>query len=159
MTIATRIDNYLTEHQINYQTVNHDHSNSSVHSAIKASIPMMNLAKGVVLEDHEGRHMMAVLPADSKISLTALNEELHASFHLVNEQDVYRLFDDCDHGAVPPVGDAYHISMVCDKSLTELDYVYLEAGDHETLIKLDREAFRKLMSQSKYANFGNQIFH
>ena len=101
----------------------------------------MSLAKGVVLEDHEGRHLMAVLPANAKVSLSVLNEELEAKYHLVKEQEVYRLFEDCEHGAIPPVGNIYHMAMVCDQFLTELDHVYLEAGDHETLIKLDKEAF------------------
>ena len=159
MTIATRLDNYLTEHHIRYQTVNHSHSNSSIHSAVAASIPPMSLAKGVILEDHEGRHLMAVLPANAKIRLSALNDEMRASYHLVKEHDVYQMFEDCEHGAVPPIGDAYHMSMVCDKALTELDCVYIEAGDHETLIRLDREAFRKLMSQSKCLSFSSEIFH
>ena len=159
MTIATRFNHYLAEHHIRYQTLAHSHSNSSIHSAIAASIPPMNVAKGIILEDHEGRHLMAVLPANAKISLTALNEELNASYHLVKEHDVYKFFEDCEHGAVPPAGSAYHMSMVCDKALTNLDSVYLEAGDHETLLKLDKDAFGKLMSHSKSFSFGSQVIH
>ncbi|MEP8024304.1 hypothetical protein ABJZ09_28040, partial [Vibrio parahaemolyticus] len=60
MTIATRLDEYLTEHNIHFQTVNHSHSHSSLQSGVAAGVPLMNIAKGVILEDHEGRHMMAV---------------------------------------------------------------------------------------------------
>ncbi|WCE28652.1 aminoacyl-tRNA deacylase [Vibrio sp. SCSIO 43137] len=159
MTMSTRLDHYLAKHHIPYKTVEHSHSNSSIHSAVVSRIPAMNVAKGIVLEDHEGRHLMAVLPANAKISFTALNEELHANFHMVKEREVYRFFEDCENGAVPPIGGAYHMAMVCDDSLMELDNVYLEAGDHETLIKLDQQAFRKLMSNSKCMSFGSQVFH
>lgn len=159
MTISTRLDQYLSEQHISYQTVNHSHSNSSLHSAVAASIPLMNLAKGVVLEDHEGKHLMAVLPANAKISFSILNDELNANYHMVKEQQVYNMFEDCEHGAVPPVGDAYHMRMVYDKSLADLDHVYIEAGDHQTLIKLDRDAFIKLMSQGRQMHFASQIFH
>ncbi|MCJ2377485.1 YbaK/EbsC family protein [Vibrio sp. ZSDZ34] len=159
MTIATRLDRYLHSHDIQFQTVQHNHSHSSMHSGVTAGVPLVSLAKGVVLEDHEGRHVMAVLPANNKISLSRVNDELNASFHLVKEQQVYQMFGDCDHGAVPPIGSAYHMSTVCDEMLTHLDYVYIEAGDHETLLKLDRNAFKELMGESKCFRFSSQIFH
>jgi Ala-tRNA(Pro) deacylase len=159
MTIATRLDQYLSENQIDYQTVQHSHSHSSLHSAIAASIPPISLAKGVVLEDHEGRHLMAVLPANANINLSVLNNELCARYRLVKEHDIYKMFVDCEHGAIPPIGHIYHMTMVCEKALTELDYVYLEAGDHETLIKLDKTAFSQLMDHSKCLRFSTQILH
>lgn len=159
MTIATRFDHYLHEHDIQFQVVPHEHSRSSIHSGKVADIPLMSLAKGVVLEDHEGRHIMAVLPANNKISLSRVNDELNSSFHLVKERQVYEMFDDCDNGAVPPMGSPYHMSTLCDEMLTNLDTVYLEAGDHETLLKLDRAAFGRLMEQSKCFRFSSQVFH
>ncbi|MDF2153359.1 YbaK/EbsC family protein [Vibrio sp. CAU 1672] len=159
MTIATRLDQYLTEHNIHFQTVNHSHSNSSLQSGVSAGIPLMNIAKGVILEDHQGHHMMAVLPANNKISLSRLNDEFNATFHLVKERMVYRMFTDCDHGAVPPVGSAYHMSTVCDESLANLDHVYLEAGDHETLVKLDHDAFIRLMEDCKFLRFSSDVLH
>ncbi|GAA5645084.1 MULTISPECIES: aminoacyl-tRNA deacylase [Vibrio] len=159
MTMATRLSHYLNEHHIRFQTLSHEHSHSSLHSGIAAGVPLNHLAKGVVLEDHDGKHMMAILPANAKINLAILNDEMNATFHLVKEQEIYRMFNDCENGAIPPVGRAYHMAMVCDTSLTDLDHVYLEAGDHETLIMLDKTAFRRLMEHSKFIHFSSQVFH
>lgn len=159
MSIATRLDQYLSEHDIPFQTVSHSHSQSSLQSGVAAGIPLVSLAKGIVLEDHDGHHMMAVLPANNKISLTRLNDELNANFHLVKERQVYEMFADCENGAVPPVGSAYHMSMTYDEVLTRQNYVYLEAGDHETLIKLDQQSFRQLMGQSRMMRFSSELFH
>ncbi|HAS61789.1 MAG TPA: hypothetical protein DCS35_03970 [Vibrio sp.] len=159
MTIAARFNRYLKEHGIAFQTVQHEHSRSSLHSGTVAGIPLTSLAKGVVLEDHQGHHVMAVLPSNNKISLSKVNDELSASFHLVKERQVYELFEDCDTGAVPPIGSPYHMSTLCDETLTNLDSVYLEAGDHETLLKLDKESFKQLMSHSKCFRFSSQVFH
>ena len=158
MTIAARFDRYLRDHDIQFKTVQHEHSRSSLNSGFVAGVPLMNLAKGVVLEDHEGRHVMAVLPSNNKISFSKVNDELNASFHLIKERQVYELFEDCDSGAVPPIGSPYHMSTLCDDTLINLDYVYLESGDHETLLKLDREAFKKLMSKSKCFRFSSPVF-
>ncbi|SHO56969.1 aminoacyl-tRNA deacylase [Vibrio quintilis] len=160
MTIATRLDHYLSNNHIDFETVTHNHSHSSLHSAMAANILPVSLAKGVILEDHEGRHLMAVLPANANINMPTLNRALLASFHLVREHDIYKMFEDCENGAVPPVGHIYHLPVVYDKSLAELEFVYLEAGDHETLIKLDREAFIKLMGHhSRCLGFSRQVFH
>ncbi|MDC5852358.1 MULTISPECIES: aminoacyl-tRNA deacylase [Vibrio oreintalis group] len=159
MSIANRLDHYLNEHNIPFQTVQHSHSQSSLQSGVAAGIPLVSLAKGIVLEDHDGHHMMAVLPAKNKISLSRLNEELNASFHLVKEKQLYEMFEDCENGAVPPVGSAYHISMTFDEVLTRQNYVYLEAGDHETLIKLDQESFQRLMGESRMMRFSSELFH
>ncbi|ELH4234168.1 YbaK/EbsC family protein [Vibrio fluvialis] len=159
MTMETRLDHYLSDHHIPYQRVVHRHSNSSLHSAHTAAIQPMHLAKGVVLEDHDGKHLMAILPANAKVSLRVLNDEYQAKYHLVKERDIYQMFDDCDRGAVPPMGMPYHMNMVCDQSLTELDHVYLESGDHETLIRLDRNAFNQLIGHSRCLRFGSEIFH
>nr|WP_086939527.1 YbaK/EbsC family protein [Thaumasiovibrio occultus] len=159
MTIATRLDHYLQTEHIPFQTVPHVQSHSSLQSGVAAGIPLACLAKGVVLEDHQGHHVMAVLPANNKISLSRLNDELNASLHLVKEAEVYQMFTDCTHGAVPPVGSPYHMTTVCDEALTKHDSVYIEAGDHQTLLKLSKPAFAQLMDQSKVVRFSSQVFH
>ncbi len=159
MTIPTRLHQYLTQHHIDYHTVQHFHSSSSIGSAISANVPLNNIAKAVLLEDHQGRNVMAVLPASNKISLSALNEKMHASYRLMKEQEVYQMFNDCEHGAIPPIGDAYNMNVVCEKQLDSLDFIYLEAGDHETLIRLDKQSYNRMMCQSKHLNFSHEVYH
>lgn len=159
MTIPTRLHQYFVDHHIDYQTVQHFHSNSSIGSAISANVPLNNIAKAVLLEDHQGRNVMAVLPASNKISLSALNDEMQASYRLIKEQDVYQMFNDCENGAIPPVGDAYNMNVVCEQQLDELDIVYIEAGDHETLIRLDRASYNRMMCQSKHLHFSHEVHH
>ena len=159
MSVATRLDSYLNRHQINYQVIPHFHSLNSISSAISANVPLHQIAKAVVLEDHEGRKLMAVLPANNKVSMSFINDELLGSYHLIKETKVYELFKDCEHGAVPPVGDAYNMTMICDSLLDDLDEVYLEAGDHENLICIDHDGFKKLTENSKHMRFSRQVFH
>jgi len=154
-----RVTHYLENHQIRYNIVPHAHSNSSVGSAISAEIPMHNIAKAVVLEDHEGRNMMAILPADYKVSLGKLSDELNRSFHLVKEAEVYKMFTDCDYGAVPPVPNAYYMNAVYDDELVNNDTLFLESGDHETLIKINNEDFKRLMESHRHLRFSYQAFH
>lgn len=154
-----RVTEYLNSHKIRYQLLSHQESRSSISSAICAQIPLHSLAKAVVLEDHDGKHLMAILPADYKLSLSKLNDELNRSFKLVKEAQVYKMFSDCATGAVPPIPNVYHMDAIFDDELTDEPEVFLEAGDHETLIQLENKDFRKLMGNHKHSRFSRKVFH
>jgi Ala-tRNA(Pro) deacylase len=159
MSIATRIVNYLDEQDIKYDTINHTHTNTSAGTARMADIPLETIAKAVVLEDHDSRHLMAILPADHKVSLHKLNQKLDLNLHLADEQQVYKMFSDCDHGAVPAIGQAYNMNSIYDEALDQLDDVYFEAGDHETLIHLTKMQFGRLMNNTKHSQFCSQNYY
>jgi len=159
MNTSTRLTRYLIENNIPYQEVAHFHSNSSIGSAITANISLKQIAKAVLLKNHEDRKLMAILPADHKIDLSALNDSLHGQYQLMKEQEVYQVFDDCNLGAIPPAADAYHMNMVCDDALDKLSKVYLEAGDHKTLLCVNHDGFHALMTSGKHIPFSHQVFH
>jgi len=159
MNSSTRLTRYLTDRNIPYQEVEHFHSSSSIGTAITENISLKQIAKAVLLKSHEDRKLMAILPADRKISLSALNESLHGSYQLVKEQEVYQVFSDCNSGAIPPAADAYNMNMVCEQELDKLTKVYLEAGDHKTLLCVDQDGFHDLMATGKHMHFSHQVFH
>jgi Ala-tRNA(Pro) deacylase len=159
MAISRKLESYLSEHKIPYQLIKHHHSTSSIGSAILANIPLKQIAKAVILKDHEDRKLMAVLPAKNKISLSALNDELMGSYHLLKEKEVHRMFSDCAHGAIPPVGEPYNINTVYDAMLDNLDVVYIEAGDHKRLLAITHDDFQELAGDSKHLRFSREVFH
>jgi len=159
MAISRKLEDYFSKQNISFQTVSHFYSNSSIGSAVATSIPPKNIAKAVLLVDHDGHRLMAVLPADQKINIESINEKLHASFELLKERDVFNLFMDCAKGAIPPVGEAFNMSMVCDESLDVLDNVFIEAGDHETLLKLTHQDFENIMGTSKHLKICKNMLH
>jgi Ala-tRNA(Pro) deacylase len=154
-----RVTHFLDQQHIHYGIIPHPHSKSSVGSAISAEVPMHQIAKAVILEDHEGKHIMAIVPADYKVSLSMLNQELNRSFKLAKESDIYQMFTDCDSGAVPPVPNAYYLDAVYDEELTREPELFLESGDHETLIQISREDFMRLMESYKHSRFSSKVFH
>ena len=158
MSIATKVSAYLDETHIKYQLVKHKPSNNTLSSAIKSNLSTSQVVKAVVLEDLQGEKLMAILPGSHKISLSALNENFNRQFHIVKESHIYELFDDCKHGAVPPIAQAYGINRVFDEFLMQQEQLYLEAGDHTSLIQLSQDEFRKLMQDAKSLRFSYQLF-
>ncbi|MBW8184378.1 aminoacyl-tRNA deacylase [Shewanella nanhaiensis] len=159
MTISVRLNEYLNQNEVSYDLISHPHSFSSMSSAVAANIPPAQIAKAVILEDHEGRKMMAVLLADHKISLGSLGEKLNRDLHLIDERSVYKMFEDCEKGAIPPFGNAYNMEAVYDDLLVQSKELYLEAGDHNSLLRVSREDFVRLIKDSKHMRFSHQTVH
>ncbi|SQH75772.1 conserved protein of unknown function [Shewanella benthica] len=159
MAISTRLNEYLQDNEVSYELVSHPHSFNSLSSAIAARVSPSQLAKAVILEDHEGRKMMAVLPANHKISLGALGDKLNRDLHLMKEQAVYQMFNDCENGAIPPLGGAYNLEAVYDDLLVDAKEIYFEAGDHSSLVRISRKDFVKLIKDAKHLRFSHQNIH
>ncbi|WNO10137.1 YbaK/EbsC family protein [Teredinibacter sp. KSP-S5-2] len=159
MTISKRVSDYLDANNIQYDTLDHYYTHSAYASALAAHIPAKTIVKAVIFEDHEGHHLMAILPADAKVSVSKLEESLSKGLHLVDEEHIYAMFNDCEPGAIPAIGQAYNMNIVCEQDLDKLNDVYIEAGDHETLLHLSQEAFQKLMKNIKHIHFSQRTYH
>jgi len=140
MSVAETVTNYLRSNDIAYRIISHPPSTHSADTAQAAHVPGGKLAKAVVLEDGE-EFILAVVPATHRVDTDALRELLHRDVWFGREEDFALLFRDCRVGAIPPLGGAYGILTVVDDELTEPAEIYFEAGDHQHLVCLDRDAF------------------
>jgi Ala-tRNA(Pro) deacylase len=145
MAIAQTLINFLNERNISFYTVEHEHTETARDSARSAHVPAYQVAKAVVLQDAAG-FVVSVLPADRKLELDWVNEILERNLKLASESTLKELFKDCEPGAVPALSEAYGIKVVWDDQLNYMSDIYIEAGDHEHLICLERNDFRELMS-------------
>lgn len=144
MAISKTLKQYLDRNNIRYSLVAHTHTESSTESARSAHIPLHQMAKAVVLEDEQG-YIVGVLPSNHRIELDWVNEELGRELGLATEDELARLFSDCDIGAVPALSDAYGLQLIWDEKLRHASDVYFEAGDHEHLVHIRGEDFNALM--------------
>ena len=158
MTIANKLESYLLQQDASYQLTAHEHSDFSMDTAEKAHIPGDALAKGILLKDEQG-YLLVVLPSDYHIELETLRILLRQQAELATEAEVGTLFNDCDPGAVPPIGAAYGIKTIWDPntSLGQLDDIYFEAGDHDHLIHVSGEQFHELMASAERGQFSQHI--
>ncbi|NIP72136.1 MAG: YbaK/EbsC family protein [Gammaproteobacteria bacterium] len=145
MAIPHSLEQFLHTHRIAYDVVSHPRTESAQRTAAAAHVPGDRLAKSVILEDDNG-YVMAVIPSTHRLDLGKLHHQTQRILGLAVEQELTDLFTDCDPGAVPPVGAAYGIDTIVDDALMEQPEVYLEAGDHEELIHVDRAQFETLMN-------------
>ena len=144
MAIATTLKSYLDKHGVEYDTVEHTHTDTAMDSAKSAHVPPYQMAKAVVLEDKDG-YIVSVLPSNNRLNIGWVSEELNRDLRLASEPELGKLFEDCKTGAIPALSDAYGLKVIWDDQLKHASDVYIEAGDHEHLIHLRGEDFKQLM--------------
>lgn len=150
MSIAPTLQKYLDQ-KVSYETLTHAPTMTSMHTAETCHIPGDRLAKAVVLR-HNGGHMLAVLPASHHLSLDQLRAQV-GDVDLASEEEFAPLFRDCARGAIPPIGECYGLDTIVDDSIAQQPDVYLEGGDHATLIHMNRSEFAELTRDAQHGRF------
>jgi Ala-tRNA(Pro) deacylase len=151
MAIAPILQKHL-DRNVTYDVLTHDATMSSSRTAQACHVSGDRLAKAIVLR-HDGRYLLAVLPATHHVRLADLKAQIGDDVDLADENEIRRLFPDCALGAVPPVGECYELDVIVDDSIQAQPDVYLEGGDHMTLVHLDQAQFARLMAEARHGRF------
>jgi Ala-tRNA(Pro) deacylase len=117
-------------------------------------VPGECVAKGVELT-REGGYLLAVLPASHRVELDTVEKLVHSPVAMATEDEVSSLFPDCERGAIPPLGEAYALDCLVDDSLEHQADLYLEAGDHRSLIHIRGTQFHELMKDMPHGHIGS----
>lgn len=152
MGIATTLAQYLADRGVAYDVVEHPHTETASGSAEAGHLPADRLAKAVVLKGQD-RFLLAVLPASRQIKFGELRELLGPDVDMANEEQIETLFVDCEPGAVPPLGAAYGLTVIVDDSLMNQPEIYLEGGDHASLIHMSGTSFQELLADARHGWF------
>lgn len=153
MGIATTLKRYLHQRDVEFTVVQHPYAEGSINTATAAHVPLHQLAKAVLFRDEDFNYTLAVIPASNKVKRYTINQIFDRHMELASEDEVEHLFKDCSHGAIPPVGMAYDVDVIWDEELTEMDCIWIEAGDHEHLLRLNVENFKLLMADALHDHF------
>lgn len=153
MTISLRLSSYLERHGANFDLCAHPHSRTSAETARVAHVPHNQLAKAVIAEDDAGC-VMAIVPGDRMVKLGRLARLLERNhLHLADEDRIAELFTDCERGAVPALGMPWGVETIVDDELEAAEFVYIEGGDHECLLRLAHDQFHELVRSARHGRF------
>jgi Ala-tRNA(Pro) deacylase len=135
MEIPNKLISYLNDKKIGYEILHHPEAFTAQTIAAAEHIKGRHHAK-VVMVKSGGEHLMAVLPADSRVDLEKLEKVTGKPTSLETEAEFKHLFPDCAPGTMPPFGDLYGIPTYVDRKLADEDYIVFEAGTHTDAIRL-----------------------
>ena len=123
MPMSRRLRWYLDARGVKYEVLPHLRTQTSLQTAREAHIPPEHLAKSVLLEDEQG-YLMAILPASRRIEPGRLERTTGRRLELATEPELVERFQDCQVGAVPPLGEAFGIRTLINESLLVADEIY-----------------------------------
>ena len=152
MSIAPTLQKYLLAENVQYEEIPHELTMSSARTAQSCHIPGDRLAKGIVLR-RDGEYMLAVMPASRRLRLTELRTELGTDVDMASETEIGQLVRDCANGAVPAIGKCYGLDLIVDDSINAPPDIYMEAGDHQTLLHLSQAQFARLTANEMHGRF------
>ncbi|MFC3285065.1 aminoacyl-tRNA deacylase [Litchfieldella rifensis] len=156
MAMAMTMREYLRSQDIDYEEIKHPREVTANRIAELTHIAGNHLAKAVLLNGESG-YRVAVLPSTCEADLDRLSSMLHERIGLASEDEVKRSFDDCDPGALTPLGQAYGLQVFVDDELRNQPDIYFEAGDHETLVHMSGREFNRLMSGVEHGHFSRHL--
>ena len=135
---------FLDKSRIEYEILDHVPVFSAQGLAAIEHEPGRFVAKPVIVKaDH--RYIMCVLCACHKLDLMKLKGQLQAEHvSLAEEEEIGKIFSDCELGAEPPFGNLYNLPTVFDKQLEKDDHVLFQSGTHGRSIRISMDDFEKL---------------
>ena len=137
---------FLEKAGVKYEVKEHKPTFSAQSMAAAEHEPGRFVAKPVIVKA-DGKYVMCVLSANLKIDLKALKEQMSAkSVELADEDQMGKLFGDCELGAEPPFGNLYDMPTIMDKALEKDDHILFQGGTHEKAISISMADYRKLAS-------------
>lgn len=102
MSCLDTLQKFLERNQVAYKHTTHPLAYTAREVAAAEHLPAREVAKVVVISADEAYRML-VLPANRALDLTELRSTLGFSqLRLAREQELTRLFPDCEVGAMPP---------------------------------------------------------
>ena len=156
MGMSITLREYLEDQDVEYDLIHHPRTVTSMATAAAAHIAGDKLAKSVMVEDEYG-FTTVVIPCTHRVQFAELHAQLGHAVGLATEDEVLRLFDDCEVGSIPAVGQAYGLPVLVDEALLEQDEVYFEAGDHTELVHMSGSEFEGLMAIARQGHFSRHI--
>lgn len=146
MPFSTKLQQFLERNQVAFEHTVHPVAYTAREVAAVEHLPPREVAKVVVVAADSG-YQMVVLPASRALDLAELRSTLGFSHaRLATEQELVRLFPDCDLGAMPPFGNLYDMPVYVDSGLAEDEWIAFNAGSHTDVIHMRFRDFKWLVN-------------
>jgi Ala-tRNA(Pro) deacylase len=146
MPLSERLRSFLNSHQAEFTLSTHSNAFTAREVAAAEHLPAREVAKTVVIFGDGGYHMV-VIPASKLVDFHEVRPVLGlAQCRLATEDELGKLFPDCELGAMPPFGPLYGLPVFLDSSLAGQESIAFNAGTHREVIHMPTSEFRHLVS-------------
>jgi Ala-tRNA(Pro) deacylase len=144
MPLIERLRTFLDSNHAEFTLTVHSKAFTAREVALAERLPPREVAKSVVLFG-DGEYHIVVIPASKLVDFHELRPALGLSqARLATEEELGRLFPDCELGAMAPFGSLYNLPVYLDASLAGEPVIAFNAGTHREVIHMPTAEFRRL---------------
>ena len=145
---------FLKASQVKFQMRHHPAQYTAQEVAAAEHITGEEVAKVVIIKAGD-RFVLCVLAATCLLQMPRLKKLLATKdVRLASEDEIAKLFPDCQIGAMPPFGSQYGLDTYVDEHLATDPEILIPAGTHEDSILMAWKDFERL-AQPKVAAFAS----
>ena len=145
MPIPQRVREYLDSRNVPHEWLQHAQAFTAQEVAHSIHFSGKHLAKTVVLSA-DGRLVLGVIPASHRLNLPELRALLEVKrLEMLPEDELAKLFPDCELGALPPLGNLYGMEVWVDRALGESEDIVFCPGTHVDCVRMKYSDFAGLV--------------
>lgn len=145
MAVPKKIIDYLKKEKIHYHTFEHDKAFTASQVASAQHVPGKQMIKTVIVKA-DNEFVMCLLSAVHNLDLNKFKSQIQAKeVRLAKEDEMKKLFPECELGSEPPLGTLYNLKVFADTFLEKDAEVAFNAGTHIDLITMKYEEFKRLV--------------
>jgi Ala-tRNA(Pro) deacylase len=156
MGIALTLSEYLSQQHISYDILVHRATETSMETAEAAHIKGDSLAKTVLLRDENGL-LACVIPSTHSLNLEIIRFITGRNLNMAHEKELAYIFTDCAVGAFPPLPQAWGVDAIWDDALEQSPEIYMEGGDHHTLLQIHHDDFTRIMAENSHSRISSPL--
>jgi len=137
------VESLLKDKGVPYEVISHEQAFTAQEVAAAEHVTGHRFAKTVIAKAGEKAYML-VLPASHHVDFEKASDLVGEDLEMAKEEELKKLFPDCEIGAEPPFGSEYGLPTYVDESLTRVDDVVFRAGTHDLSIRMKYDDYAKL---------------
>lgn len=146
MPYSEKLQSFLERNHVPYRHTTHPVAYRAREVAAAEHLSAREVAKVVVVVA-DNTYRMMVLPSNRALDLAELRSALGFSHaRLATEEELIRLFPECDVGAMPPFGNLYDIPVYVDSGLALDDWIAFNAGSHVDVVHMRFRDYKWLVN-------------
>jgi Ala-tRNA(Pro) deacylase len=142
--LSERLRSFLEANHADFTLTDHPQAYTAREVAHAEHLPAREVAKTVVVFG-DGEYHMVVIPASKLVDFQEVRPALGLhQVRMATEDELGKLFPDCELGAMPPLGGMYGLGVYLDSSLAGEPTIAFNAGSHREVVHMQTAEFRRL---------------
>jgi Ala-tRNA(Pro) deacylase len=144
MALNQRLRTLFDENEVPHHVFPHREVFTAEEVARTSHVAGALLAKPIIIHESENRWYMAVVSAPQHVDLANIHRMTgRPRGRLATEEELRRLFPDCEVGAMPPFGWLYGMPMYIDEEFRRNDDIWFQAGNHREVVEMRFKDYEK----------------